>query len=274
MKAQLLVLMSIFIVAGCSKPKQQPEDGRLHAEKFDLAAYKRDESKRVQARNLNLRRQSEALQEAAHTGDMKEFRKLLSDGANRTEALELAARAGELKLCRQLIAEGANVNHNVGGFSVIAFAALQHPEILQLLVDRDLNIRLRITWTGGRTGWWLIGDDSTLLHYAADEGSPETVRMLLKLGLDGNDRNATKQTPLHVAAFYGNGSIIQVLMAHSADDTARDDDGHVPRDLACSWRHNSHDGKLDEEEQLTVELLGGTVQTLCGGNIEAKFPAE
>lgn len=261
MKTRLFLLLTISSGVGCDRPKPQPPDANSGLPKFDLAAYTRDARERVRERNRELEQRCAALREAARLGDMKSFRQLIDDGADSNQALELAARAGEFELCRQLIDKGANVDNKVCGFPVIALAALKHPDILQMLIDASVNVRQRISCTCGETGYRLIGDNSTLLHHAAADGVPKTVKVLLRLGLGVNDQNAEKQTPLHLAAIRGNGSIVQVLIEHGADERAQDKDGRTPKERVRR-RHDSHANELDADGELAVKLLGGGVRTL------------
>ena len=81
-------------------------------------------------------------------------------------------------------------------------------------------MKTRITCRGGRTGIWIIGDDATVLHYAAGDGTPETIKLLLDSGVDpfatahdifDSDR---PQVALEVAVFFGKADNAEAILKH------------------------------------------------------------
>ena len=124
--------------------------------------------------------------------------------------LREAANWGQLEICKFLVEE-----HNVDvddfkggtGYPVIK-AALRHPKIVKYLIDSGADLEKRITWRGGRSGIWIVGDNATVLHFAARDGVPETIKILLDAGVDpfatAHDFSdeEDKQTALEVAAFF------------------------------------------------------------------------
>jgi ankyrin repeat protein len=80
--------------------------------------------------------------------------------------------------------------------------AVKHPAVVKLLFEHGANLRRRITWRGGRTGMWIIGDEASALHYAVHEGNLESVKLLIAAGLDPNAADDQGQTPLHIAIRY------------------------------------------------------------------------
>ncbi len=59
------------------------------------------------------------------------------------------------------------------------------------------------------------------LHYAAENGQLETVRLLIQKGMNPNITNSKNlSTPLHNAAFYGHSNIIEALLEAKADPYA------------------------------------------------------
>ena len=77
--------------------------------------------------------------------------------------------------------------------------AVKHPAVVKLLIEHGANIKRRITWRGGRSGQWIIGDEASALHYAVREGNLESVKLLIATGLDPNAADDQGQTPLHIA---------------------------------------------------------------------------
>ena len=67
---------------------------------------------------------------------------------------------------------------------------------------------------------WIIGDDATALHYAASDGVPETITMLLDAGVDpfATARDLfgknSKQTALEVAAYFGKADNARAIVGY------------------------------------------------------------
>ncbi len=117
-----------------------------------------------------------------------------------TAPLRIAAHYGRDAICKLLLehkADPDDFEHGIG--YPILHDAINHPKVVKLLVEAGANLRRRITWRGGRSGIWIIGDEATALHYAVGEGNLESVKILLKAGLDVNAADLKGQTPLHVA---------------------------------------------------------------------------
>jgi ankyrin repeat protein len=114
--------------------------------------------------------------------------------------LRVAARTGRLEICKLLLDHKADPDsfEEGNGYPII-YDAVQHPAIVQLLVERNANLKRRITWMGGRSGVWLIGDEGSALHYAVSAGKLESVKILADAGLDPNAADNKGQTPLHIA---------------------------------------------------------------------------
>lgn len=64
--------------------------------------------------------------------------------------------------------------------------------------------------------------DLTPLHIGAELGQSGTVRALLEAGANAESRNANGTTPLHFAALSGNVEIVEALTDHGADVNARE----------------------------------------------------
>ena len=80
----------------------------------------------------------------------------------------------------------------------------------------------------------------TPLHSAvASEGAEDvrTVEVLLAHEAPVNARAEGGGTPLHSAAYNGNGAIVERLVAHGADPATANDDGKTPLDLAREQQH-------------------------------------
>jgi ankyrin repeat protein len=146
----------------------------------------------------------------------------LADNFQGQSLLRKAASLGHLEICRYLIDEyhvDVDDFERGSGYPIIK-EALQHPKVVRLLIERGANLKKPITWQGGRTGVWIIGDDATALHYAAEDGVPETVKLLLDHGVDlfantkSFDGRVQEQTALDVAAIFGQPENAIAMLEH------------------------------------------------------------
>ncbi|GAB0097259.1 Acyl-CoA-binding domain-containing protein 6 [Sergentomyia squamirostris] len=79
-------------------------------------------------------------------------------------------------------------------------------------------------------------DDNGLsvLHWAADRGQDEMLRVMLKRPeVNVNVLDEDGQTPLHYAAFCGHPRCAQILLDAGADETIKDSSGQTCYDVAC-----------------------------------------
>jgi ankyrin repeat protein len=135
--------------------------------------------------------------------------------------LRAAAALGRLEISRYLIANyrvDVNDFERGVGYPIIK-EALSHPAIVRLLIENGADLKTRISWRGFRSGIWIIGDDATVLHYAAADGVPETVRLLLDCGVDvlasaNGFLGQIAQTALDVAAYFGKADNLTALLDH------------------------------------------------------------
>jgi hypothetical protein len=99
-------------------------------------------------------------------------------------------------------------------------------EARRLINDAGIDINSR-----GPTGM-------TLLCYAAGaEGKWRLVEWLIQRGADVARGNAKQQTPLHLAAAFGNLESAQLLLQAGAQANAVDADGFTPTDVAEAAHH-------------------------------------
>ena len=137
-----------------------------------------------------------------------------------TTPLRIAAREGHADICALLLKAGANPNSVQAGYSILR-DAVKHPEVVRLLLAAGADIHFRNTWIGGRSGVWLIGNDASALHFAAGEGPPGSIAVLLDSGADPFARtdssfmDLTDQTPLEIAAAYGRSENLEAILSHS-----------------------------------------------------------
>ena len=169
---------------------------------------------------------------------------------NRTQGaqsvpLRLAARIGRIEICRLLLEHNADPDSFASGVGwPIIHDAVNHPEIVKLLIQNGANLKRRITWLGGRSGIWIVGDEATALHFAARAGNIESVKLLVKAGLDPSAADDKGQTPLHIAILFERWerdyerdasnypAIVEYLLANDASIRFEDKSGRTPLKLA------------------------------------------
>jgi ankyrin repeat protein len=164
--------------------------------------------------------------------------------------LRMAASLGRLEICRYLIERfhvDVNGLNRGAGFPIIK-DALDDPKIVRLLIASGADVGTRIAVRGDRDGMSVVGENATLLHYAAEDGVPGSIQLLIDNGVD---IFATTNSPfvdfggkpdltaLDVAAVFGNAENAAAILHHPkfqlADPKRRKE--LVDRCLACRrWK--------------------------------------
>merc|ERR1711963_1192748 len=78
-------------------------------------------------------------------------------------------------------------------------------------------------------------DGLTALHRAARDGDLEAAENLIiqrHADVNAKTNNFFEMTPLHLAARYGHKDVVQLLLSHSAEVDAKDDDGKTALQIA------------------------------------------
>jgi hypothetical protein len=147
------------------------------------------------------------LHEAAMGGKKATVKMLLKAGAdagacdmNGETPLHLAVKEGHPAVVKMLLAHGA------------------HADAVDIFTERPLHL----VWVG----CW---DMSTDLD---PQCSLQMVKALVSKGADVNAATAEGETPLHIAADYGDAPSVEFLVEKGADVDAEDANGNTPADLA------------------------------------------
>jgi hypothetical protein len=92
-----------------------------------------------------------------------------------------------------------------------------HAEVVGFLIRSSADVAIETPKEG-----------NTALHLASGSGQSETVKHLLRSGIDIDHRNDSEQTPLHWAIENGRVEMVELLTAGGADIEAKDIDGITP----------------------------------------------
>ncbi|XP_058699354.1 CARD- and ANK-domain containing inflammasome adapter protein-like [Poecile atricapillus] len=145
--------------------------------------------------------------------------------------LHLAAEQGHKTLAEMLLKARADPNtQDKEKKTPLHAAALRgHLSIVEVLLANK-----------GRAGAKDM-DGCTPLHYATMKGNTDIVKALLASRKNKNidDRNVWRKTALHIAAEYGHGELINLLLSHGAAINASDSSKDTALHCACRAGHLS-----------------------------------
>lgn len=168
--------------------------------------------------------------------------------------LIFAAEKGDSALVKQLLAAGADPNQRDSrprskGFTPLMLAARAGcRETVLALLDGGANLALKDDADpGSDSGFnFLLSEGGfedlleagfsmyrTVLHWAAEKGNAEIIRLLIERGADVNAPDRAKLTPLHMAAGIGALETVRHLLKAGADPNVRARDQQTPLHNAC-----------------------------------------
>lgn len=167
--------------------------------------------------------------------------KLLAAGANPNAALPsgetplmTGARTGSAPVVKLLLSRGANPNAREkyqGQTALMWAAAGQFSEVVRVLIELGADVRARSEVRHRRVGTELGGFNGaaareidkggyTPLLFAVQQGTLESVKLLLAAGADVNDTAPEGTSALVVAAHSGHGAVSAYLLERGADPNA------------------------------------------------------
>jgi ankyrin repeat protein len=145
--------------------------------------------------------------------------------------LHMAAFKGDLDMLNSLIEHGADVNAiDYGGIPVLQFAVTGGAETVALLIKHGADV---------------TKNNTTLLHFAVLMNKENIVRLFLQHGASVHTIDTLGRTPLYwtTYAFIGDQGlehedrvkIAELLIAHNASITVRDNYDETPLHAAALW---------------------------------------
>ena len=149
--------------------------------------------------------------------------------------LRRAAAQGHVEICRLLLEHKADPNDLKGGGFPVLVSAIGHPDVVKLLLQSGATPDMKVNFRGFKSGFWIIGDNATYLHFAAGGGDIESAKLLLEKGLQINTVDDEGNTPLHMASTFGQGEMVRFLLDRGADIHAKTKRGHTPLEVADSF---------------------------------------
>jgi ankyrin repeat protein len=201
------------------------------------------------------------LMSAAHNDHLAIVKSLINHGANINattkyghSSLSLACYKGNTALAKYLIQKGAakNAQDTLGRTPLMGASIAGRQEIAQLLIidGADLNIQDKAGWTAmmhakrhgneeitrlliahGATS---LGVDKANLVYAAATNNAQSLKELIRRGIDLNVRDDREMTPLMIASQENNIDAINILLKAKADISSKTSTGATAMHFALS----------------------------------------
>eukprot|EP00741_Cyanophora_paradoxa_P004982 tig00000842_g4830.t1 len=232
-----------------------PRIEELLSQKVDLLAANSDgftalhlasQSGNVQVTSMLLRAKPElvklknvhgdtALIIACKQGHLKIAEMILQKGGDpnasnnfRSTALHEAARKGDHDICELLLNSKANplFPDYLGNTPAALAADGGHLKLVEFLLKADhttVNVKNAL--------------GNTIMHFAAQHGSVDLMRLLLSIGASAGVKNNRGNTPLHRAALFGHVEAAKVLLGANADPHTQNQFEETPIALAIEYKH-------------------------------------
>ncbi len=166
----------------------------------------------------------------------------VSCGPHPSSSLAKAAFEGEAAKVRDLLAKGADPNGAEGPLILAARAG--QVTVIQILLRAGADPNQR----GGVNDW-------TVLMHAVHKNQEGAAVSLLEGGADPNAATGHGETPLMMAAGYGQTGMVRILLSHGADPRAKDVHGASALDNALTGTLDIDDITLGRCRTETVRAL-------------------
>ena len=198
-----------------------------------------------------------------------------SDSKSRT-VLWYAVLHGMRTVVQQLCQAGDNINMpDWEGLTPLNLAIAKKDAVMvDILLDYCSGVlHIPTHQAGNNTG---PGQPSICL--AAETGCRDIILLLLKCGVDPNNRNEKMESMLHLAAKRGHDSAVKILLGRTnIDPNARDDYNRAPLHEAAIQGHLSVVKLLLSEPGMTPMLEIIVERQPCGGrlrSVSTRWPSD
>lgn len=133
---------------------------------------------------------------------------------------------GQQEMVKYLINHGAYLEGTKGGQHPLAFAVVQGPEMVKLLLDNGAKVNTKTA-------------HGTALSAAVRANKPEVVNLLFQYGAEPDVRTASNQTPLMEAAQKGYQELVIILLDNGANPFLKDYQSQTAISLAKNSGHRA-----------------------------------
>ncbi|KAM7180292.1 ankyrin repeat, SAM and basic leucine zipper domain-containing protein 1 isoform 2-T2 [Macrochelys suwanniensis] len=191
------------------------------------------------SKTLQLEDKDETLKKALTSGDVSMIEELLNSGVNVESSFQFgwtplmyAASVANVELVRILLDRGANASFDKDQYTVLmaaCTASASEEQILktvELLLSRNANPTVACR------------KQMTPLMYAAREGHPRIVALLVGSGSQINAQDENGYTALTWASHQGHKKVVLKLLELGADKTLQTKDGKTAGEIAKSRKHS------------------------------------
>lgn len=209
----------------------------------ELPTASKEETAKAEKNKLEVDKLPDCAESTLHkfvrSGDSNGLSKYIADGGSMYEkdclqqtALHVAIIEGKEQMVSNLLEHELNLTKDsTDGRSVLLFTKDSNGNTpIMLAIERDnAAIAAALVESGIDVNDWLDSDNSSLLHFAASKGSPNSIRWLVEQGLDVNETDSERQwIPLHHAVFNGKLGAAKVLLDLDSCNSCPDKWGFTP----------------------------------------------
>ena len=167
------------------------------------------------------------LYHAAKQGDATAVKALIKAGANAKDALKNAATLGDTNTVQKILQTNVKIKREDAGRTPLHCAALKgHGTTVLALI----NAKKSAVHAKDKHDW-------TPLHYAAQNGHVDVVRLLIANNAKIDAKDIQGARPLHYAALKGHVDVVRLLIANNAKIDAKDIQGARPLHYAALKGH-------------------------------------